>query len=377
MKLLFFQWHSFMNEGMRRALDKWNLSYGTFFYQFTDWEKDDDFLEKFMEYVRKNSYDTVFSINYSPLISAVCEETGRHYISWVYDSPLHIRQLKSLKNSCNEIYFFDRGQALQYQKRGICAKHLPLAVDTEVFGQRISRRNQQAEISFVGQLYQTEYSYFVSPLDSFYQGYLEGIVNAQMKVSGGYLVPELVTEELLAGMNQIYRKIAADGFQMGRRELEYLLACEATGRERFLALALLSNHFQVDWYAAEKDSRLDRVRWKGYADYYSQMPDIFAHSRINLNISLKSIDTGIPLRVLDIMGCGGFAMTNYQEELLEYFVPGEECVIYENIGDLYEKAAYYLSHENERAQIAEAGLQKVKRDFNFESRVREIFKIGD
>lgn len=376
MKLLFFQWNSFMNEGIKRALERLEIVYDTFFYQFSDWEKDDNFLEMFSAYLKKSACDTVFSINYAPLLSEVCETAGRRYISWVYDSPIHIRSLESLKNSCNEIYFFDRGQAEEYKKQGICAKHLPLAVDTEVFGEKISAVFPQSEISFVGQLYQTEYAYFASPLDDFTKGYLEGILQAQQKLSGAYLVPQLVTEKLLAGMNEVYRRIASDGFQMGRRELEYLLACEATGRERFLVLALLSGHFPVDWYAAEASEKLEKVHWKGYADYYRQMPDIFAHSRINLNISLKSIHTGIPLRVLDIMGCGGFVLTNYQEELPEHFVPGEECVIYENIEDLYEKTSYYLSHESERAQIAEAGYRKVKKNFTFESRMREILKMN-
>ncbi len=362
-----------MNEGMTRALGRLGISYGTYCYQFRDWEQDDEFLEQFSAFVRGNPYDTVFSINFSPLISQVCEETGRRYISWVYDSPIHIRQTDSLKRRCNEIWFFDRGQADLYRKQGICAGHLPLAVDPQVFARAIGGGGDQAQISFVGQLYQTEYTYFASPLSPFYRGYLEGILNAQAKVSGGYLIPELVTDELLDGMNRIYRDIAADGFQMGRRELEYMLACETTGRERYLALALLSNHFAVDWYAQEAHQRLENVRWRGYANYYDRMPDIFAHSKINLNISLKSIRTGIPLRVLDIMGCGGFVLTNYQEELMDYFVPGEACVIYENIGDLYEKAAYYLAHETEREQIAGAGFERIKRDFTFESRAKVLF----
>ena len=55
----------------------------------------------------------------------------------------------------------------------------------------------------------------------------------------------------------------------------------------------------------------------GYADYYEQMPKIFRLSDVNLNISLRTIQTGIPLRVLDVLACGGFLISNYQEELAE------------------------------------------------------------
>ena len=39
---------------------------------------------------------------------------------------------------------------------------------------------------------------------------------------------------------------------------------------------------------------------------------------------------------------------NYQQELEEYFVIGEECVVYENLQDMFIKAKYYLEHEEER-----------------------------
>lgn len=89
---------------------------------------------------------------------------------------------------------------------------------------------------------------------------------------------------------------------------------------------MLSNHFKVDLYSTDKENSLPNINFRGYADYYAQMPQIFYGSKINLNISLKTIRTGISLRVIDILGCNGFVITNYQEEIAEYFKVGEECV---------------------------------------------------
>lgn len=375
-KILFFQWHSFMNRGIERALKELELSYDTFFYQFEDWEKDDRFLEMLWDKLKEKEYTDVLSVNFSPLISSVCEELGIPYTSWVYDSPLHIRDVSSLLNSCNRIYFFDWGQAQECRKKGVNAYHMPLAVDTDVFHVNASKREKEiykTDISLVGNLYQTEYGYFTTPLREYARGYLEGIVNAQMKIYGGYLIPELVTEELLDSMNQDYAKVAKDGFQMGRKELEFMLACETTGRERYMALALLSGHYSVDLYSTDEDKRLKDVRFRGYADYYSQMPLVFSQSKINLNISLKTIMTGIPLRVTDVMGCGGFVLSNYQQELGEYFILDEECVVYENLEDIFLKVQYYLAHEEERKKIAIAGFERVKRDFTFKDRMEKMF----
>ena len=98
-KILFFKWNAFMQEGIERGLQELNMDYDTFYYIFNDWEKDDAFVKIFQSYVMENhckKYDMVFSVNYSPLISSVCMEFGIHYVSWVYDEPLHIRNKRSV-----------------------------------------------------------------------------------------------------------------------------------------------------------------------------------------------------------------------------------------------------------------------------------------
>ena len=191
MNILFYQWNSFMNKGIERALTKLDIAYKVFFYSLSDWESDDNFQERLRDELKQAVYGVVFSINYVPLISQVCEQIGLRYVSWVYDSPIHIRNLETLKNSCNEIYFFDRGQAETYAKQGISSYHMPLAVDTEVFERQMKQQNAKdfkTQISFVGQLYQTEYQKYTAPLSQYIRGYLEGTIAAQQKVTGGYLI---------------------------------------------------------------------------------------------------------------------------------------------------------------------------------------------
>lgn len=376
-KLLFFQWASFMNRGIEKALQKLDIGYEVFFYQFNDWERDDRFCELFEKTLNSGGFEKVLSVNFAPLVSNLCERAGIPYISWVYDSPVHIRDIEPMKNSCNTIYFFDRGQALAYQSKGIRALYLPLAVDTDLWGQavRTGKRIPQMEISMVGSLYQTEYSSVTAPLDGYLKGYLEGLVNGQLKVYGGYLIPDLVTDKLLGRIHAAYRD-ACGGFRINREELEFLLASEVTRRERYIALALLSSYFSVSVYTDQKDENLRNVRFCGYADYETEMPKIFAASKINLNCSLKTIRSGIPLRILDIAGCGGFVLSNYQIELAEYFEIGKECEVYQDLEDLLLKTEFYLKHASLRSQIAQAGLERVKRDFTFAERIRVLLHRG-
>lgn len=97
MKILFWQWHSFMGKGMERALHRLNIAYDTFFYQMNDWESDDRFAEQLEKRISQQAYDAVISINFNPVISDVCQNHKLPYRAWVYDSPIHIRNVQALK----------------------------------------------------------------------------------------------------------------------------------------------------------------------------------------------------------------------------------------------------------------------------------------
>lgn len=375
MKILFWQWNSFMGKGVERAMHNLDIAYDTFFFQLDNWEQDDRFAQELENKILNGEYMAVFSVNYSPIISEVCQNCGLRYIAWVYDSPIHIRDISLLNNSCNSIYFFDRGQVEAYKADNITAQYLPLAADVESFavGAAGGSQNYRTDISLVGQLYQTEYQHYMEPLTTYQRGYLEGIIASQKKIYGGYILHDLITDQLLNELNVEYDRASKGTVKIEERELEFMLAREITSRERYEALALLSNHYRVDLYSTDFDSRLTNVNKLGYVDYYTKMPQVFRTSKINLNISLKTIRTGIPLRVLDVLACGGFLLSNYQEELAEYFRVGEELVTYSDIEEMYYQVQYYLEHEDERKLIAARGLQRVKGDFRFEDRLRTMF----
>lgn len=364
-----------MNRGIEKALQVLNIMYDVFFYEFEDWEKDEQFCCLFIEKLRSVKYSKVLSVNFAPLVSELCEREGILYVSWVYDSPIHIRNLLPMKNSCNSIYFFDRVQAESYRKKGINANHLPLAVDPELWHQAIISGSQipDMDVSMVGSLYHTDYAYITAPLSEYLKGYFEGIINAQLKIYGGYLISDLVTEKLLTKMNEIYKSVSKN-FQISREELEFLLASEVTRRERFMMLALLSAHFNVNVYTRQFDQNLENVKFCGYADYDTTMPKVFAASKINLNCTLKTISSGIPLRILDIAGCGGFILSNFQIELSEYFHIGEECEVYQDMEELFMKTEFYLKNESLRKRIARKGLERVKRDFTFQERIQVLLR---
>ena len=114
----------------------------------------------------------------------------------------------------------------------------------------------------------------------------------------------------------------------------------------------------------------------GPVAYETDMNKVFRLSKINLNITLPSIHTGIPLRAMDILGNGGFLLTNYQEDLLEFFEPGVDFVYYSSVPEAIELIGYYLHHEEERKQIAENAYYKVKKYHQISDRLADMIYIA-
>jgi len=92
--------------------------------------------------------------------------------------------------------------------------------------------------------------------------------------------------------------------------------------------------------------------------------EIFFNSKINLIYSMAS-DTeeckghGYPMKLLEVMACNGFALTEKRKHVENDFVIGEDLDIFESFEECIKKVEYYLKHEKEREEINNKGYQKV------------------
>ncbi len=82
----------------------------------------------------------------------------------------------------------------------------------------------------------------------------------------------------------------------------------------------------------------------------------------------------IKARNFEVPGCGGFLLTGKAEDLESYYTPEKEIACFDDTSDLIDKIRYYLSHEGERARIAEAGYARTIREHTYAHRFEEIFK---
>ena len=399
MNILIFEYKNFGIEDIKEALD--NLGH-TYNIVSTDSMRDrvnEEFDKIFDTEFQKSEYDLVFTFNFSPVVSNNCNTRNVPYVSLVYDSPQVLLYSYTIINPCNYVFIFDKAMYLELKNEGInTVYYCPLCANVARLDRMEKQMNQPgsdidvkrftSDISFVGSLYNEKHNLYDRMIDKglseFSKGYLEAVMDAQMKVYGYFFMQDLLNKEVLKDMKNA---LPATPSKLGVETEEYLyahyfLARKLASKERFAILNKLENELidftgrpEIKLFTPNPTPELTKIKNCGPIDYYNDMPYVFKNSRINLNISLRSIRTGIPLRGIDIMASKGFLMSNYQEDYYDYFVPDEDCVLFESHDDLIAKCRYYLSHEASRKQIAENGYGKIKEYHTYEKRLSEIFDI--
>lgn len=330
--------------------------------------------------IHENHYDMVFTVNYFPLISNACKRAGIKYVSWTCDNPLISMYHESVYNDCNYIFTFDKTNYLEFKGMGVeHIWYLPLAVDVNrldtIMEEAQDLAKYQGDVAFVGSLYErNSYDKLKNRLPDYLKGYFDAVMEAQMNISGANIVEPMLTADILEQLQQYFKLEKSEGSfsDLGLIFQTTVLGFKIAEVERRRALIELSKHYRVNVYSNSDVSDLLRIQYCGSVDYWSEMPKVFHASKINLNFTIPNIKSGIPLRIWDVLGSGGFLLTNYQAEIPYYFKEGTDLVCFDGIDDLREKVGYYLTHEEERQEIAYNGYQKVKREHNYIERIQTI-----
>lgn len=331
-------------------------------------------------------YDAAFTSNYYPLVSDCCNALGVSYISWTYDSPRIALYHPSVLNPCNYTFTFDSQECVTLRQKGV--KHvyyMPLAVHPERLNQVVVTRKDQdvfsAEVGLVASLYNeshTLYDRMATKLSDYTKGYLEAAMQAQKNLFGGCILEEILYND----------RVIKDMYQAMPYELEpgslatkeyvygnYFLARKVATLQRLEYIEAISQKYKMKVYTPGDLSGIPTVTHMGTVDYQTDMNKVFRLSKINLNITLPSIHTGIPLRAMDIMGAGGFLLTNYQADFFGLFEPDVDFVYYTSLQEALYKIDYYLQHDDERTAIAENGRRKMEQCFTYENQLKQMLEI--
>ena len=312
------------------------------------YDHDEEFEKNFSELLDKEAYEFVFTVNYFAMISNMCQERGIPYIIWTCDNPLISMYHKSIFNDVNIVFTFDRTNYYEFKEMGL--KHiyyLPLAVDADRIAYVLKNAKDlymyENEVAFVGGLYErNSYDRLEKKLPDYLRGYFYAVMLIQSDLYGSSIVEEALTPDIMQEVESLFElKKHEDSFS----DLELIFSTTTLGFkiaqiERKNALIELAKKADVSIYSNSDTEDLLGVTYKGGVEYWTEMPKVFYGSKINLNFTIPNIKSGIPLRVWDVLGSGGFLLTNFQAELPMYFKDGEDLITFYSREDCIEKTLF-------------------------------------
>lgn len=397
-RILVYHWNAYNYADTVAAFRQMGYDIDVIEQTLKSYDEDEAFENRLEDVLRKNpDYDFVFTINYFGCISEVCHRCGMKYVVWTCDNPLISMYHRSVFYDCNYIFTFDKTNYLEFRQMGVeHIWYLPLAVDTNRIDDLLAHKQVQTvgqqeglekvpdevrygnEVAFVGSLYERNtYDKLSDTLTPYLKGYFDAVMQAQMSISGANIIEEMLTTDILEQLQEYFplKKTEHSFSDIGLIFSTTVLGFKIAAIQRTRALVALSARYPVAVYSNSNVADLIRIKYRGGVDYWSEMPKVFYYSKINLNFTIPNIKSGLPLRMWDVLGAGGFLMTNYQAEIPYYFEEGKDLVCFDDEKDLVEKVGYYLNHEEERKEIARNGYRKVKEIHTYRKRLEQMLSI--
>lgn len=388
MKVLFSKHNSICEIGVTRAFVNNGCDVIDIDDKIINVDEDDAYKEKIEEIIKKEKPDFVFSINFIPIISKICNSCiNLKYLCWIVDCPYLGLYSNTINLKNNYIYVFDRIQYSEFAPRCTSSHifYFPLGCDLDGF-EKINISDEdvkyyESDVSFVGSLYseKSPYNKIEQRLPKYVQGYIRAILESQSLICGSNIIPEIMNDSILQQLEQCIVLTQNSNYDIDIKTMLYniLLNPKCTEIERIKTLNSIAKYFSVDLYTNSDTSKLSGVACHGSVGTYGGMIKVFKSSKINLNITAKGIQSGGSLRVYDILACESMLITNYQRDLAEQFEDGKDLVFYYNIEDLIYKINYYLNHDEKRKEIARNGYLKVKNKYTYTLRILEMLRLAN
>ncbi len=344
-----------------------------------------EMVDEFAQFLTKNHVDIVYSnVFYYPMMEAV-KETGIPFAIFGMDSPMFNTYIPDIYDIPNLfLFYFDKSEYEYVKTLGNHrAYYMPLCTDVNLLAtQKITSQDKarfSSDISFVGSFYTKNiYDEHADKLpDGLHKIFGDIMERTALIWDGEDRVEQFISPELV----KIIYSVCPDVFKLilDMDPIHYIwkwfFSRKMTQIERMLIFEELGERFDVNVFTWPKEEIPDSVKRRPAVDNYDEAPKVFKLSKINMNLTLRSIKTGIPLRIFDIMGSGGFVLSNYQEEMTELFEEDKEIVLFRTPEELIDKAAYYLEHDDEREAIAANGYKKVKECYTYEKALKKIADI--
>lgn len=214
MEILFYRYNSICEPDIIQVFTDFGITVHTEEIEMTDKAvTPKQCAAKITEWLMEHTFAFVFSINFFPAISYACNRFKVPYVCWSVDSPVPELFSNALKNEWNRIFLFDRAQyQLFHSVNPAHIFYLPLATNVKRWENVILNMAAEdfikygADVSFVGSLYTEKCKYDELITDSaadhsnisqYTQGFVDGLIEAQLKVYGCNFISDNLTDRVI------------------------------------------------------------------------------------------------------------------------------------------------------------------------------------
>ena len=335
--------------------------------------------------IKRFNPQVAFAVNYTNGLAELFESHGVDLICWEVDPATD--HLKPISTSSDRAYVFTYREANveEFVKAGFKnVEYLPLASDTEKrMPTKLSTEEHDiydARLSFVGssmtenaislrKIFLSQYKvYRDGSEDAVEEGnrLLEEILSVQRQNFSICVIPDFLDKYFSGFISYLLKLPGAHN--------PFILVGEIAAAEKranYIAnLGSLGVKVWGDdgWLSTEQYG----VKYMGSAGHTCEINKIYSASSINVDINrLYQMDI-VPMRIFDIIACGGFVLAEYSKELSNIFEIGKEVETYSTLDELVSKATYYLDHESEALEIAKRGRGAVLKNHRISGRVKHM-----
>lgn len=347
-------------------------------------EEHEEEYESFGLFLQSQKPDVVISTIFFQIVAAYTHELGIKYAVYGMDSPHYAAWVPEYPRLDNVYLFhFDSREVERFRKCGYTnVTYLPLAAgvtwaDT-IHTSGVDRKKFGSAVSFVGGLYgdnpfDTCAGRLPQPVQEHIWNQLE---NSAFLWDGKERLQEGVSEELLRICQTVTPELCNPGFTMEDDYYfrQWTLARKLSNIERTLLFEQLAGQYDFRLYTRENEVVPESIHRYPPVNAMTEQLKVFQSSGVNLNVTLRSIESGVPLRVFDILSVGGFVLTDYRKDAEELFREDEEIVMFRTPEEMMEKLAFYTTHETEQKRIAKNGHRRARAEYSYERMLEEILQ---
>lgn len=339
--------------------------------------------------VAKINPNYLFTINFSNIVAKISKKLNIPYISWTVDTPAYsLYNMQNLHNDLTFFFVYDENVVHDLKNKGIKnIFYMPVAANVSrlecVMVTDEDYVKYDAEVAFVGSnVANNEYLNYIKPtISTKLNQYINQLIKKQFE-SDYFILKDLIDEDLVDKIDREsdHLIIYSNQSLLSRTEkLAFLLGRYHSHIERIITINQLSERFNIKVYGDDnwlKSKVLKRPEiYMGNAEHYTEMPKVFKVAKVNLNITRAFVETGLPMRVFDVLGSKGFLVTNNKYDISRLFKDGKDLVVYRDLQDLIEIFHYYLEHDKEREDIKRQGFETIKENHTYPIRIKKIMEI--